>query len=211
MDHSRHGVLPEGSAGRQLVEGIEAVLQQLDVVELLLGDHRQLDGEAGGGGGRQVVQLVHSGQAGQEAGQGGRDLHVGGRGVLGVDVGQGGEVVWREHVVQRQLVGRTRPAHNLQMFVIFPIVRRPSSYLLVLQLLVTLVLHVNPVVVTGNDFNILRVSSLQLRVHVDELVVPVLLLITVLTGYSFTVNTLDALLSEEGTDLILFWWKVRGQ
>ena len=104
-------------------------------------------------------------------GDGGGDLQVGdgGGGVLGVEVGERGQVVRREDVVERNLL--TGRAPNL----------------LVLETL-ELILNIYPVIVGGDDLNILRVSSLQLSVHVDKLVVSVGLIVGVLPWYSFRVE-----------------------
>ena len=172
-----HGVLGQRGGAGQLLQGIEPVLQQLEVVELLLADDGELEvGEAGGGGGGEIVELLQGGEAGEEGGDGGGDLQVGdgGGGVLGVEVGERGQVVRREDVVERNLL--TGRAPNL----------------LVLQAL-ELILNIYPVIVGGDDLNILRVSSLQLSVHVDKLVVSVGLLVGVLPWYSFRVEMFQCL------------------
>ena len=73
-------------------------------------------------------------------------------------VREGGEVVRREDVIERNLL--TDPAHNLQIFFMIPIIISQLAHLLVLQSLKSLILNIDPVVVAGNDLNILRVSSL---------------------------------------------------
>ena len=107
------------------------MFEEVNVAQLLRGQDRVLElGQAGRRGGGKAVQLLQAGQAGHQAGQGrqgGGDLQCGDAGgrLLGVEVGQGRQVVGREHVVERQLW--PRPSGNLQMLLSFPLVVRLQS------------------------------------------------------------------------------------